>query len=175
MQTPLVTLFPSKKAAKPYLVSKNRRYCRASERACCPSARAHLSLSLCVCSVYVQCATEKSSALIQFNTDIMLLASLILHAIIAEITVQQLSLSYVYLISSDDGSIIRIFVQINIFEGRAGYVVLMGCVSITVSYSFHCLTTETVKYINENSFIENLAASKYSMWAQRGKKKFINK
>ncbi len=84
----------------------------------------------------------------------MLLASLILHASIAEITAQQLSLSYVYLISSDDGSIIRIFVQINIFEVRAGYVVLMGHVSVTISYSSRCLTTETVKYINENSFIE---------------------
>ncbi len=58
--------------------------------------------------------------------------------------------------------------QINILEGRAGYLVLMGHVSVTISYSFRCLTTETVKY-NENSFIENLAASKYSMWAQRGK------
>ncbi len=46
-------------------------------------------------------------------------ASLILHASIAEITAQLLSLSYVYLISSDDGAIIRIFVQINILEGRA--------------------------------------------------------
>ncbi len=42
--------------------------------------------------------------------------------------------------------------QINILEGRAGYV-LMGRVSVTISYSFHCLTTETVKYTNENSFI----------------------
>ncbi len=41
---------------------------------------------------------------------------------ITEITEQLLSLSYVYLISSDDGSIIRIFVQINILERRAGYV-----------------------------------------------------
>ncbi len=56
--------------------------------------------------------------------------------------------------------------QINILEGRAG--VLMGRVSVTISYSSRCLTTETVKYINENSFIENLAASKYSMW-HRGK------
>ncbi len=46
--------------------------------------------------------------------------------------------------------------------------VLMGRVSVTISYSSRCLTTETVKYINENSFIENLAASKYSMW-HRGK------
>ncbi len=47
-------------------------------------------------------------------------ASLILHAArIAEITAQLLSLSYVYLISSGDGSIMRIFVQINILEGRA--------------------------------------------------------
>ncbi len=49
-------------------------------------------------------------------------ASLILHASIAKITAPLLSLSYVYLISSDDGSIIRIFVQINILERRAGYV-----------------------------------------------------
>ncbi len=90
-------------------------------------------------------------------------ASLILHASIAEITAQLLSLSYVYLISSDDGAIIRIFVQINILEGRAGYV-LMDRVSVTISYSSRCLTTEIVKYTNENSFIENLASSKYSMW-----------
>ncbi len=40
----------------------------------------------------------------------------------------------------------------------AGYV-LMDHVLVTISYSFPCLTTETVKYINENCFIENLAAS----------------
>ncbi len=51
------------------------------------------------------------------------IASLVLYdASIAEITAPILSLSYLYLISSDDGSIIRIFVQINILEGRAGYV-----------------------------------------------------
>ncbi len=61
------------------------------------------------------------------------------------------------------------FVQINILEGRAGYVVLMGRISVTISYSFRCLTTETVKYTNENSLIENLASSKYSMWAKIGK------
>ncbi len=37
--------------------------------------------------------------------------------------------------------------QINILEGRAGYV-LMDRVSVTISYSFRCLTTETVKYQN---------------------------
>ncbi len=57
----------------------------------------------------------------------MLLASLILHdASIAEITAQLLSLFYVYLISSDDASIIRIFVQIKILDRRAGSVVLNG-------------------------------------------------
>ncbi len=75
---------------------------------------------------------------------------------------------FVPLCIGDDGSIIRIFVQINILEGRAGYV-LMDPVLVTISYSYPCLTTETVKYINENCFIENLAASKNSMWAQRGK------
>ncbi len=43
---------------------------------------------------------------------------------------------------------------------RDGCVVIMGRVSVPISYSFRCLTTKTVKYINENSFIENLAASK---------------
>ncbi len=134
-----------------------------SARSCCPSVRTHLSLSVRLyCS-----ASGGEEQCFQLNTEIV--ASLILHASIAEIIAQLLSLFYVYLISSDDGSIIRIFVQINILEGRAGYVVLMGRVSVTISYPFHCLTTETVKYINENSFIENLAASKYSMWAQRGK------
>ncbi len=88
----------------------------------------------------------------------------------AEITAQLLPLSYVYCISSDDGWIISIFVQINILKARAGYIVLIGRVSVTISYSSHCLKTETVNYTNENSFIENLAPSKYSMWAQRGKK-----
>ncbi len=45
-------------------------------------------------------------------------ASLILHASKAEITAQLFSLSYVYLILSDDGSIIRIFVQISILGRR---------------------------------------------------------
>ncbi len=76
------------------------------------------------------------------------------------ITAQLLSLSYV--------KPIRIFVQIKILDGIAGYVVLMNRFSINILYSSRCLTTETVKCINENSFIENLAASKYSMW-HRGK------
>ncbi len=46
--------------------------------------------------------------------------------------------------------------QIDILEVRAGYVILMSYVSVTISC---CLTTETVKYTAENSFIENLAAS----------------
>ncbi len=126
LQTPLATFFPSKK--RPNLVSENHRYCRASARSCSPSARTHLSLSLslslslCVCSVSLQRAAERSSALIQLNRYYV--ASLILHASIAEITAELLSLSYVYLISSDDGAIIMIFLcrLINILEGRAGYV-----------------------------------------------------
>ncbi len=58
--------------------------------------------------------------------------------------------------------------QINILEETAGYGVLMGCVSVTISYSFCCQTIETEKYTNENSFIENIAASK-EYGAQRGK------
>ncbi len=78
---------------------------------------------------------------------------------VAKITAQLSSLSYVYLISAYDGSIIRIFVQIDILEVRAGYLILMGYVSVTISCSFRCLTTETVKYTNANCFIENLSAS----------------
>ncbi len=81
-------------------------------------ARTHTSLSLSV----GQLGSARGSwgaALCQTRYYV---ASLILHASIAEITAQLLPLCYVYLISSDDGSIIRIFVQINILEGRAGYV-----------------------------------------------------
>ncbi len=108
--TPLATFFPFKKTAKPYLVSETLRYCRA--RSYFLSARTSLSLSL-KHRYYV--------------------ASL-LHASIAKITLHLLSLSYGYLISSDDGSIIRIFVQINILKGRAGCVGLICRVSITISY-----------------------------------------
>ncbi len=183
LQTPLATFFPSKK--RPNLVSENQRYCRASARSCSPSASTHLSLSLsvCVCSVQrvltslslslslCSVSLRRAAKEQRFNSvkHRYYVASLILHASIAEITAQLLSLSYVYLISSNDGAIMRIFVQINILEGRAGYVVLMGRVSVTILYSFRCLTTETVRYTNENSFIENLASSKYSMRAQRGK------
>ncbi len=103
----------------------------------------------------------------------MLLASLILHdASIAEITAQLLSLFYVYLISSDDSSIIRIFVQINILDRRAGSIVLIGHVSVNISDSSRCLTTETVKYINENFFYMfywEFSCIKIQYVAQRGK------
>ncbi len=69
----------------------------SSEREVLLSQRAHISLS--ASALFLFSTAEKSSALIQLNTDIMLLASLILHASIAEITAQLLSLSYVYLIS----------------------------------------------------------------------------
>ncbi len=69
------------------------------------SARTHTSLSL---SASVQRAAERGAG---FNSvkHRYYVASLILHASIAEITAQLLSLSYVYLISSDDGAIIMIF------------------------------------------------------------------
>ncbi len=106
-------------------------------------ARAHTSLSLCVSALFS--ARTPLSLSLSFSLSLSrslsalssargreeqrfnsvkhryYVASLILHASIAEITAQLLSLSYVYLISSDNGEIIMIFVQINILEGRAGY------------------------------------------------------
>ncbi len=117
LQTPLATFFPSKK--RPNLVSENHWYC-ASARSCSPSTRKHLSLSLCVSALF-SALTPLSLALRllsarqreeqRFNSvkHRYYVASLILHASIAEITAQLLSLSYVYLISSDDGAIIMIF------------------------------------------------------------------
>ncbi len=99
-----------------------------------------------------------------FQLKLYYVASLILHERIAEITA-----SYcLYLMCIRRWCDYQDFVQINILEGRAGYI-SMGRISVTFSYSLICLTTEPIKYINVNSFIENLAASKYSMWAQRGK------
>ncbi len=95
---PFSNFFPFKRMAKPYLVSENRRYCRASVRSCFPStshARTSLSLSL---SLHLLCSAHGELGF-RLNTDIILLASLTLHASIAEITAQLLSLSYVYMIS----------------------------------------------------------------------------
>ncbi len=100
----------------------------ALRKSCCSNARTHLSRRGAALSVKHRYS----------------IPSLILHASIAEITAQILYLSYVYLISSDDGSIIRIFVQINILEGRAFNVVLMGRVAVTISYSFRYLTTDNL-------------------------------
>ncbi len=69
------------------------------------SARAHLSLVLSL-SASAQRREEQRFNSVKHRYDV---ASLILHASIAEITAQLLSLSYVYLISSDDGAIIMIF------------------------------------------------------------------
>ncbi len=103
---PFSNFFPFKKVSKPYLVSENRPVL-LSEREVLLSqhAQTHVSLShsLSASAQFLFSArqpAEKSSALIQLNTDIILLASLILHdANIAKITAQLLSLSYVYLIS----------------------------------------------------------------------------
>ncbi len=96
------------------------------------SARTPLCLSLSLSlSLHLLSARQREKQRFNSVKHRYYVASLILHASIAEITAQLLSLSYVYLISSDDGAIIRIFfVQINILEGRAG--VLMGRVSVTI-------------------------------------------
>ncbi len=134
---PLVTFFPSKKCPnrtffpqiKKKSVSEDCRYCRVSTRSCCPlPAHAHttlslylsVSLSLCVSSVQREAGSWGEALSVKHRYYI---ASLVWYdASIAKITALILSLSYLYLISSDDCSIIRIFVQINILEGRTGYV-----------------------------------------------------
>ncbi len=117
---PLATFVSLQKSTETLFSFENRRYCRA--RSCSPGARTQtslsLALSLCASALF---SAQRREQHFQLNTDIMLFASLIWHASIAEITAQLLFLSYVYLILSDDGSILRIFVQINILEGRAGY------------------------------------------------------
>ncbi len=107
LQTPLATFFPSKK--HPNLVSENHRYCRASARSCSPSARTHLSLSLSLRLLSFSSASGWEEQRFNSVKHRYYVASLILHASIAEITAQLLSLSYVYLISSDDCAIIMIF------------------------------------------------------------------
>ncbi len=67
---PFSDFVPFKNASKPYLVSENRRYCRA--RSCFPSTCTPLSLFTSA-QVSVQRTAERSSALFQLNTDIMLL------------------------------------------------------------------------------------------------------
>ncbi len=93
VQTPLATFFHSKKHPKSYLVSENRRYCCA--RSCFPSARTHTSLSLSLHLLsFCSARGREEQSLIQLNTDISCLLHLILHASIAKITAQLLSLAY---------------------------------------------------------------------------------
>ena len=47
------------------------------------------------------------------------------------------------------------------------HVVLMSHVSVTISYLFCCLTIETKKHVNENSFKENSALLKYFICEHR--------
>ncbi len=72
------------------------------------SARTHLSVSHAF-SLRLLSARQREKQRFNSVKHRYYVASLILHASIAEITAQLLSLSYVYLISSDDGAIIMIF------------------------------------------------------------------
>ncbi len=101
---PFSDFFPFKKAPKP---SFWKSPVLLREREVLLSQRAHTPLSLAASAQFLFSERQRSSALIQLNRYYV--ASLILHASIAEITAQLLSLSYVYLISSDDGAIIMIF------------------------------------------------------------------
>ncbi len=100
LQTPLATFSPFKKVAEPYLVWELPVLpCEVLHFQC---VHTHLS------RLYSARGREEQ----RFNsvkTQILCCFFLILHASTAEITAQLMSLSCVYLISSDDGSIIRIF------------------------------------------------------------------
>ncbi len=84
LQTPLATYFPFKKAPKPFLVSENCQYCCASARSCFPSARTPLSLSLSL-SLSARLLWRRRGAALSVKHRYYV-ASLILHASIAEIT-----------------------------------------------------------------------------------------
>ncbi len=90
---PFSNFFPFKKASKLYLVSENRPVLPPEHEVLLSQrTHTHRSRSLSASAQFLFSArqpAEKSSALIQLNTDIILLASLILHdASIAEITAQ---------------------------------------------------------------------------------------
>ncbi len=57
--------------------------------------------------------------------------------------------------------------KINSLDGSAGYIVLMGHVSVIISYSSCCLTTETEKHINENHFMKEIGCIKIQYMSRR--------
>ncbi len=125
LQTPLATFFPFKKAPKPYLVSENCQYCRPSARSCFPSARTHtpLSLSLSSLSLHLLCSVRGGEGDALSVKHRYYVASLILHASIAEITAQLLSLSYVYLIHQTMARLSGFLCRLTSWKGRPGLVV----------------------------------------------------
>ncbi len=60
--------------------------------------------------------------------------------------------------------------QINILEGRAGYSLNGSRFSHYFIFILLSDNRNRKKYTNENSFIENLAASKYSTWHRAANK-----
>lgn len=48
-------------------------------------------------------------------------------------------------------------------------MVLMSCISVIVSYLFHCLTTEEDKSVNKDRFIRNSALVVYGHRESKGK------
>ncbi len=123
---PFRDLFPFKKAPKPSFWRSLHTESPVLPREVLLSQRAHtppLSLSLRLLSFSLASGRDEQ----HFNSvkHIYYVASLILHASIAEITAQLLSLSYVYLISSDDGAIIMIFCA-DEHLGRESWLCLNG-------------------------------------------------
>ncbi len=91
--------------------SMSRTHLSLSASAQLLSQRAHTPLSLSLSLRLLSFSSAIGREEQRFNSvkHRYYVASLILHASIAEITAQLWSLSYVYLISSDDGAIIMIF------------------------------------------------------------------
>ncbi len=126
---PFSNFFTFKKAPKRYLVSENSAMSCFPNMCTPPALALSLSLSLALLlslslslslslalsrsrsrSLSLSLSLSASALFSELRREAALyVASLILHASIAEITAQLSSLSCVYLISSDDGSIIRIF------------------------------------------------------------------
>ncbi len=111
----LATFFPSKKAPKPYLVSENRWYCRASARSCFPSARIHLSL--CASAQFLFSERRKHRYYVassNFTCKYSWNHSTAIVFILCVFDFIRRRLDY------------QIFVQINILEGRAFLCSLNG-------------------------------------------------
>ncbi len=122
-------------ACSKYTYNASEADCRASARSLFPSARTPLSLSLSL-SLSALFSERLKGAALSVKTQICCFSNFTCKYSRNHSTAMVFILCVAYLTISDDGTIINhdFLCRLTSWKVRAGYVVLMGHISVTISY-----------------------------------------